>query len=94
MKRAEEVKDSPGEVWNTRKEKTMNRTVVKDGTRCRVFGKNLRNYCIFSKMIWGIFIPGNFTWNPGSLRTSHSVFVQLIFENISFENKVASSKRK
>lgn len=45
------MKDSPGEVWNTRKEKTPNRTVVKDGTRCRVFSDNLRNNCIFSKMI-------------------------------------------
>lgn len=45
------MKDGSGVAWNTRKEKTPNRTVVKDGTKCRVFGDNLRNYCIFSKMI-------------------------------------------
>lgn len=67
------MKDSTGEVWNTRKEKTPNRTVVRDGIRCSVFGDNLRNYCIFRKMIWGVFIPGNSTWKPGSLRTSQSV---------------------
>lgn len=34
-----------------RGKKHSNRTVVQDGTRLRVFGDDLRNYYIFSKMI-------------------------------------------
>lgn len=61
MKEWEERKDCRGEMWSMKK-KIPNRTVVKDGTICRVFGDNLRHYYIFSKMTWGVspleILPG------------------------------------
>lgn len=51
IKEWEEAKDSISEALNMRGKKHSNRTVVQDGTRRRVFGDDLRNYYIFSKMI-------------------------------------------
>ena len=62
--RSKRVEGSKGQYKNgmeQERKKHPNRTVIKNGARCRVFGDNPRNYYIFSKMIQGVVTPGNST---------------------------------
>ena len=58
----------------------------------RVSAENPRNDYVFSKVIGGVFTPGNSTWSPEF--EIFPVWVLTAVSQIRFENEVASSQRE